>query len=39
MTAYELNTRSESEWIDVFTTDEWVSFSYIWDVNFYYCAG
>ncbi|RAL15936.1 histidine phosphatase family protein [Aspergillus homomorphus CBS 101889] len=39
MTAYELNTRSSSEWIDIFTTDEWVSFSYIWDVNFYYCAG
>ncbi|PYH47385.1 histidine phosphatase family protein [Aspergillus saccharolyticus JOP 1030-1] len=39
MAAYELNARSESKWIDVFTTDEWVSFSYIWDVNFYYCAG
>ncbi|RAL05920.1 histidine phosphatase family protein [Aspergillus ibericus CBS 121593] len=39
MTAYELNTRSSSDWIEVFTTDEWVSFSHIWNVNFYYCSG
>ncbi|PYI06530.1 acid phosphatase [Aspergillus sclerotiicarbonarius CBS 121057] len=39
MTAYELNTRSSSDWIDVFTTDEWVSFSHIWNINFYYCSG
>ncbi|GLB03195.1 acid phosphatase pho5 [Aspergillus tubingensis] len=39
MTAYELNTRSSSPWIDVFTTDEWISFAHLWNVNFYYCAG
>lgn len=39
MTAYELNTRSSSPWIDVFTTDEWISFAHLWNVNFYYCSG
>lgn len=39
MTAYELNTRASSPWIDVFTTEEWISFAHLWNVNFYYCSG
>ncbi|PYH92328.1 acid phosphatase [Aspergillus ellipticus CBS 707.79] len=39
MSAYELNTRPTSDWINVFTIDEWVSFAHIWNTNFYYCSG
>lgn len=39
MTAYELNTKSWSPWINVFTQDEWVGFEYSKDLYFYYCSG
>ena len=39
MTAYELNVRGYSDWVDVFSLDEWVAFSYTQDLSFYYCAG
>ncbi|RFU71985.1 3-phytase b [Trichoderma arundinaceum] len=39
MAAFELNVRGYSDWIDVFTLDEWVSFGYTQDLYFYYCAG
>ncbi|KAL1845398.1 hypothetical protein VTK73DRAFT_590 [Phialemonium thermophilum] len=39
MAAFELNIRGYSDWIDVFTMDEWVSFGYTQDLHFYYCAG
>ncbi|KAJ5386378.1 acid phosphatase aph 3-phytase phyB [Penicillium cosmopolitanum] len=39
MASFELNTRAFSEWINVFIQDEWVSFGYVEDMNYYYCAG
>lgn len=39
MSAFELNVRGFSDWIDVFTMDEWLSFGYVQDLYFYYCAG
>lgn len=39
MSAYELNVRGFSEWTNVFTLDEWLSFGYTQDLQFYYCAG
>ncbi|KAK1767542.1 histidine phosphatase superfamily [Phialemonium atrogriseum] len=39
MAAFELNVRGYSDWVDVFTMDEWVSFGYTQDLQFYYCAG
>lgn len=39
MASFELNARASSEWINVFTQDEWVSFGYVEDLNYYYCAG
>ncbi|CAG7957551.1 unnamed protein product [Penicillium olsonii] len=39
MASFELNARASSKWIDVFTQDEWVSFGYVHDLNYYYCAG
>lgn len=39
MAAYELNVRDHSEWIKVFTMDEWVNFDYAWGMSFYYCSG
>ncbi|EON96026.1 putative 3-phytase b protein [Phaeoacremonium minimum UCRPA7] len=39
MAAFELNVRGFSDWIDVFTMDEWLSFGYTQDLYFYYCAG
>ncbi|KAL1864799.1 acid phosphatase pho5 [Paecilomyces lecythidis] len=39
MAAFELNARAFSDWINVFTLDEWVSFGYTQDLYYYYCAG
>ncbi|KAJ5728320.1 3-phytase B [Penicillium malachiteum] len=39
MASYELNARAFSDWINVFTQDEWVSFGYINDLSYYYCSG
>ena len=39
MASFELNARAFSQWINVFTQDEWVSFGYVNDLNYYYCAG
>ena len=39
MASFELNARGSSKWVDVFTRDEWVSFGYVGDLNFYYCSG
>jgi acid phosphatase len=39
MASYELNARPYSDWINVFTLDEWVTFGYTEDLNYYYCAG
>ncbi|CAI7678580.1 acid phosphatase aph 3-phytase phyB [Penicillium manginii] len=39
MASFELNARAFSEWINVFTQDEWVSFGYVEDLNYFYCAG
>ncbi|KAJ5683281.1 acid phosphatase aph 3-phytase phyB [Penicillium macrosclerotiorum] len=39
MAAFELNARAFSDWINVFTQDEWVSFGYVQDLDYYYCAG
>ncbi|BDD62639.1 acid phosphatase pho5 [Monascus purpureus] len=39
MASFELNARPYSDWINVFTLDEWVTFGYVQDLNYYYCAG
>ncbi|CAK7266431.1 acid phosphatase pho5 [Sporothrix epigloea] len=39
MTAYELNVRGYSDWVNVFTLDEWVAFGYTQDLSYYYCNG
>ncbi|RAK89675.1 3-phytase B [Aspergillus costaricaensis CBS 115574] len=39
MASFELNARPFSNWINAFTQDEWVSFGYVEDLNYYYCAG
>jgi acid phosphatase len=39
MAAFELNVRPYSEWIGAFTLDEWVSYGYTQDLQYYYCAG
>ena len=39
MASFELNARPFSNWIIAFTQDEWVSFGYVEDLNYYYCAG
>ncbi|PYH88246.1 acid phosphatase aph, 3-phytase phyB [Aspergillus ellipticus CBS 707.79] len=39
MASYELNARPFSHWINAFTQDEWISFGYVEDLNYYYCAG
>ena len=39
MAAYELNVRGYSDWVDVFSLDEWVAFGYTQDLKFYYCSG
>jgi len=39
MASYELNARAFSQWVNVFTQDEWVTFSYLNDLYYYYCAG
>ncbi|RFU25358.1 hypothetical protein B7463_g10969, partial [Scytalidium lignicola] len=39
MAAFELNARPFSPWIDVFTLDEWASFGYTQDLQYYYCNG
>lgn len=37
--AYELNARPYSPWIDLFTTEEWITYSYYNDLSYYYCDG
>ncbi|KAJ5094034.1 hypothetical protein N7456_009895 [Penicillium angulare] len=39
MASFELNNRAFSDWINVFTQDEWVAFGYLGDLSYYYCAG
>lgn len=39
MAAFELNVRPYSEWINAFSLDEWVSYGYTQDLQYYYCAG
>ncbi|CAK7203113.1 acid phosphatase pho5 [Sporothrix eucalyptigena] len=39
MTAYELNVRGYSDWVDVFSLDEWLAFGYTQDLSYYYCSG
>ncbi|RAH47366.1 histidine phosphatase family protein [Aspergillus brunneoviolaceus CBS 621.78] len=39
MASFELNARPYSDWINAFTQDEWVSFGYLADLDYYYCAG
>ncbi|KAL1961812.1 hypothetical protein VTN77DRAFT_1024 [Rasamsonia byssochlamydoides] len=39
MAAFELNARPFSDWINAFTLDEWVSFGYTQDLQYYYCSG
>ncbi|GKZ64150.1 acid phosphatase pho5 [Aspergillus niger] len=39
MASFELNARPFSNWINAFTQDEWVSFGYVEDLDYYYCAG
>ncbi|CAK7197879.1 acid phosphatase pho5 [Sporothrix eucalyptigena] len=39
MAAFELNVRGYSDWIDVFSLDEWVAFGYTQDLHYYYCSG
>ncbi|KUJ13249.1 acid phosphatase [Mollisia scopiformis] len=39
MAAFELNARPFSDWIDVFTLDEWASFGYTQDLSYYYSVG
>ncbi|ANB12507.1 acid phosphatase PHO3 [Sugiyamaella lignohabitans] len=36
---FELNARSSSPWVDVFTLDEWQSFKYMQSLMYYYLAG
>ncbi|KAJ5916499.1 acid phosphatase aph 3-phytase phyB [Penicillium tannophilum] len=39
MASFELNARAFSQWVNVFTQDEWVTFGYLNDLYYYYCAG
>ncbi|CAK7243370.1 MAG: acid phosphatase pho5 [Sporothrix thermara] len=39
MASYELNVRGYSDWVDVFSLDEWVAFGYVQDLSYYYCNG
>ncbi|KAK9452157.1 phytase B precursor [Limtongia smithiae] len=39
LAAFELNARGSSPWIDVFTLDEWYSYGYTQDLQYYYCSG
>lgn len=39
MAAFELNVRAFTPWANAFTIDEWVAFSYIFDLSYYYCFG
>ncbi|KAJ5892994.1 hypothetical protein N7504_009685 [Penicillium tannophilum] len=39
MAGFELNVRAYTPWANAFTLDEWVAFSYIFDLSYYYCFG
>lgn len=37
--AQELNVRGHSDWINVFTMDEWIAYGYISSLGYYWCHG
>lgn len=39
LSSYEMNVRSWSPWLDVFTKEEWTGYEYTRSMYFYYCAG